>query len=121
MHREGLIPFKSSTDQAMASLYFLRILINFCSFSTIKSAAIITGCALSAPKKANFRCLGTSFRINPLKLFSTSSTLSSLLLDFYRLCSIISFLYCFFQFKIEIQKFNCKILNILEIHLILIH
>ena len=27
MQIEGLIPFKSFTDQAMASLYFLRILI----------------------------------------------------------------------------------------------
>ena len=45
----GLIPFKSFTDQAMASLYFLRILINLCFFSYVKLAAIITGCALSAP------------------------------------------------------------------------
>ena len=48
MKIEGSIPFKSSTNQAMASLYFLRILINFCSFSFVKSAAMITGCALSA-------------------------------------------------------------------------
>ena len=46
MQIKGLISFKSSTDQAMASLYFLRILISFCSFSTVKSAAMITGCAL---------------------------------------------------------------------------
>ena len=72
MQIEGLIPFKSSTDQAMAYLYFLRILISFCYFSTIKSAAMITGCSLSAPKKAYFRCLGNSLRINPLELFSTS-------------------------------------------------
>ena len=52
MQIEGLVPFKSSTNQAMASLYFLRILINLCSFSTIKLAAMITGCALSSPKKA---------------------------------------------------------------------
>ena len=48
----GLIPFKSSIDQAMASLCFLRILISFCYFSFFKSAAIIIGCAFSAPKKA---------------------------------------------------------------------
>ena len=60
---EGLIPFKSSTDQAMASLYFLRILISFYSFSTIKSAAMITGYALSTLKKAYCRCLGNSLRI----------------------------------------------------------
>ena len=52
MQIEGLIPFKSFTDQAMASLYFLRILISFCSFSTVKLATMITGYALSAPKKA---------------------------------------------------------------------
>ena len=65
MQIKGLIPFKSSTDQAMTYLYFLRTPISFCSFSTIKSAAMITGCALSAPKKAYFRCLGNSLRINP--------------------------------------------------------
>ena len=52
MKIEGLIPFKSSTNQAMASLYFLRILISFYLFPTVKSVAMITGCALSAPKKA---------------------------------------------------------------------
>ena len=46
MQIEGLIPFKSSTDQAMTSLYFMRIPINLCFFSTIKLAAMITGCAL---------------------------------------------------------------------------
>ena len=65
MQIDGLIPFKSSSDRAMASLYFLRILISFYSFSIVKSTAIITSCALSAPKKTYFRCLGNSFRINP--------------------------------------------------------
>ena len=37
-----LISVKSSTDQAMASLYFLIILISFFSFSSVKSAIIIT-------------------------------------------------------------------------------
>ena len=46
MKIEGLIPFKSSTDQAMTSLYFLRILISFYSFYFVKSFAMITSCAL---------------------------------------------------------------------------
>ena len=65
MQIEGLIHFKSSTDQAMASLYFLRTPISFCSFSTIKSVSTITGYAILAPKKEYFRCLGNSLRINP--------------------------------------------------------
>ena len=69
MQIEGMIHFKSFTDQAMTSLYFLRILISFCSFSFVQPAAMITGCALSAPKKAYLRCLGNSLRINPLELF----------------------------------------------------
>ena len=52
MQIEGLVPFKSSTNQAMTFLYFLRILISFYSFSIIKLATMITGCSLSAPKKA---------------------------------------------------------------------
>ena len=62
MQIEGLIPFKSSTNQAMTSLYFLRISICLCSFSTVKSTSMIICCALSAPKKAYFKCLGNSFR-----------------------------------------------------------
>ena len=69
MQIEGLIPFKSSTDQAMTYLYFLRILISFYSFSTVKSATMIIGCAFSAPKNAYLRCLGNSLRINPSELF----------------------------------------------------
>ena len=65
MQIEGPIPFKSSTDQAMVSLYFLRILISFYSFSSVKSATRITGCAILALKKEYFKCLGSSFRINP--------------------------------------------------------
>ena len=81
MQIEGLVPFKSSTNQAMASLYFMRILISFCSFSFVKSAAMITGCALSTPKKAYLRCLGNSLRINPSEIFSTCHFFL-LLLDF---------------------------------------
>ena len=93
---EGLIHFKSFTDQAMASLYFMRILINLCSFSSIKSADMIIGFDFSTPKKAYFRCLGNSFRLNPLELISTSCTFSSLLLDFSAL----------FSFRLSIVSFN---------------
>ena len=65
MHIEGLIPFKSSTYQAMGSLYFMRILISFSSFSSIKSANMIIGFDSSAPKKAYLKCLGNCFIINP--------------------------------------------------------
>ena len=82
MQIEGVIPFKSSIDQAMAFLYFLRIMINLCSFSFIKLVAMIIGCALSTLTKTYFKCLGNYFIINPSKLFSTSCSLSSLLLDF---------------------------------------
>ena len=68
MQINGLIPFKSSTDQAMAFLYFLRIPINFCSLSSIKSGAIIIGFDPLTPKKAYFSCLGNSFKTNPLEL-----------------------------------------------------
>ena len=87
MQIEGLITFKSSTDQAMTSLYFLRISISFCSFSIVKSATMITSYALSAPKKLYFKCF-SSFRIKPLELFSTSCSFSSLLLYFSALISL---------------------------------
>ena len=87
MQIEGLIPFKSSTGQGMTSLYFMRIPISLCTFSTIISATMITGCALSALKKAYFICLGNYLRINPLNFFSTSYCISSLLLDFSALIS----------------------------------
>ena len=88
MQIEGLIAFKSSTDQAMTSLYFLRISISFCSFSSVKSAAMIIGCALSTPKKVYFKCFSSSFRIKPLELFSTSCSFSSVLLYFSALISL---------------------------------
>ena len=87
MQIEGLIPFKSSTDQAMASLYFMRILISLYSFSIVKSATMITCFAFSAPKKAYLRCLGNSLRISPSEPFSTSCHFSSLLLVFSALIS----------------------------------
>ena len=72
MQIEGLIPFKSSIDQAISSLYFLRISRSFYSSSSINAANIITGFAFSGPKKAYFKCLGNSFKVNPSKLVSNS-------------------------------------------------
>ena len=68
---EGLIPFKSSTDHAIVSLYFMRISSSLCYLCSIKSADMITGFDFLASRKAYFMCLGNSFRINPLELFST--------------------------------------------------
>ena len=65
MQIDGLIPFKTSIDQAIASLYFLRISISFYSLSYVKSTTIIIGFDISAPKKTYFRFLGNSFILNP--------------------------------------------------------
>ena len=54
MHMEGLIPFKSSIDQEIVSLYFLRVSRGLCSSDSIKATKIITGFALSSSKKAYF-------------------------------------------------------------------
>ena len=99
MEIEGPIPLKSSTGQAMTSLYFMRIPASFCSFSIVKSTAMIAFCALSTPKKAYFRCLGNSLRINPLELFSTCYPFSSLLLDFFALIS----------FRLSIVSLNSRL------------
>ena len=50
MQIEGLIPFKSSIDQAIASLYFLRISNNFCSSSFVNAVEIIIGFAFSGSR-----------------------------------------------------------------------
>ena len=99
MQIEGLIRFKSSTDQAMAYLYFLKICSSFLSFSFVKSVAMITCCALSAPKKTYFKCLGRSFIINPSELFSTPCSFSSLPLDLYVLIS----------FRLSVVSLNSKL------------
>ena len=99
MHIEGPIPFKSSTNQTISSLYFLRISISFCSFSFVKSTYMITSFDFSTLKKAYFRCLGNSFKINPSELIYTSCILSSLLLDFSTLCS----------FRLSTVSFNSKL------------
>ena len=74
---EGLIPFKSSIDQAMAPLYFLRISNNLRSLCYVKSADIITGLDFSASRKAYFKCLGNSFIIKPFELMFTFDTFPS--------------------------------------------
>ena len=61
----GLIPFKSSIDQAMASLCFLRISTTFFFFSTVKFATKISGFDYFSPRNTNFKCLGNSFKISP--------------------------------------------------------
>ena len=83
MKIEGLIHFKSSTDQAIASLYFLRISNSFHSSSIVNATDIITCFTFSGPKKAYFKCLGNSFKVNHFNLVSISFAFPSLLLDFY--------------------------------------
>ena len=99
MQIEGLVPFKSSIDQAMASLYFMRICSSFYCFSSVKSTTMITGYALSAPKKAYFKCLGNCFRINPLELFSTPCSFPSLLL----------YLSVLISFRLSVISLNSKL------------
>ena len=77
IHMEGLIPFKSSIDQAMVPLYFLRISSSFFSLLYVKSANIITGLDFSASRKAYFKCSGNYFRIKPSELVFISEALSS--------------------------------------------
>ena len=47
--------FQSSIDQAIASLYFLRVSSIFCSSDSINAAKIITSFAFSGSKKAYFK------------------------------------------------------------------
>ena len=112
MKIEGLIPFKSSIDQEIASLYLMRISNSLCSSSSFNAANIITCFAFSGSKKAYFKCLGTCFKVYPTELVSISIAFSSLLLDFSVLFS--------FKLKTGNHKFTLKIIKILEIHLIFI-
>ena len=96
---ECLIPFKSSTDQGIAPLYFLRISRGLCSSSSFNAADIITGLAFSSSKKAYFKCLGHSFKVNPYELVSISFAFSSLMLDFSVL----------FSFKLKTVSFKSKL------------
>ena len=72
IHMEGLIPLKSSIDQAMVSLCFLRISGCFFSLCFVKLADIIIGLDFSASRKAYFKCSSNSFRIKPYVLVFTS-------------------------------------------------
>ena len=99
MQIEGLIPFKSSTDQAISFLYFLRISNSFYSSSSINVADIITCFSFSSAKKAYCKCLSNSFKVNPSELVSIYFALSSLLLDF----SIM------FSFKLKTVSFKSKL------------
>ena len=99
MQIEGLIPFKSSTNQAISSLYFPRISNSLCSSSLFNAADIITGIAFYCPKKAYFKCLGNSFKVNPSELVSIALAFFSLLLDFYVL----------FSFKLKTVSFKSKL------------
>ena len=99
MQIKGVIPFKSSTEKAIASLYFLIISSGFCSSSTVHATNIIIGFTFSGPKKAYFKCLGNSFKVNPSKLVSISFAFSSLLLDFSVL----------FSFKLKTVSFKSKL------------
>ena len=74
---EGLIPFRSSIDQAIAFLYFLRISNSFFSASLVNPAEMMTGFAFSGCKKAYFKCSSNSFKIKPLELVFTSIAFSS--------------------------------------------
>ena len=67
----------------------MRISTSFCSSSLVNVAEITTGFAFSSSKKAYFKCLGNSFNANPSELVSVSLALSSLLLDFSILFSLI--------------------------------
>ena len=88
MQIEELIPFKSSIDQAIASLYFLRISNSFCYSSLVNAVEIMTGFAFFGSKKAYFKCLGNSFKVNPSELVYVSFASSSLLLVFSVLFSL---------------------------------
>ena len=55
MQIEGLIPLRSSIDQAIASLYFLIILSGCCYSFLFSVVDIITGFSTSGSKKAYFR------------------------------------------------------------------
>ena len=72
MKIEGLIPFKYFIDQAIAYLYFLRIFNSLCSLSSVNAAKIITGFSFLGSKKAYFKCLGNSFKVDPSKLVTVS-------------------------------------------------
>ena len=99
MQIRGLIPFKSSFDQAITSLYFLRISSSCSSSSSVNAADIITCFVFSGSKKAYFKCLGNSLKVNPSKLVFVSFAFSSLLLDFF-------YFFVMFSFKFKTVSFK---------------
>ena len=99
MHIKGLVLFKSSIDQEIAYLYFLRVSGSFSSSSSVNAAEIITGFAFSGSKKAYFKCLGNSFKVNPSEFFYVSLASSSLLHVFFVL----------FSFKLKSISFNSQL------------
>ena len=50
MQIEGLIPFRSLIDQAITSLYFLRIYSSLCSSFSVNLVDMITGFPFSGSK-----------------------------------------------------------------------
>ena len=99
MQIEGLIPFKSSIDQAIASLYFLKISNSFYYSCSVNAADIITSFSYYGSKKAYFKCLGNSFKVNRYELVSISFASSSFLLVFFVL----------FSFKLKTVSFNSQL------------
>ena len=99
MQIEELIPFKSSIDQAITFLYFLIISNSFCSSYSVNVVDIITCFAFFYSKKAYFKCLGNSFKVNPYELVSISFASFSLLFVFSVL----------FSFKLNTVSFNSKL------------
>ena len=69
MYIEGLIPFKSSMDQAIASLYFLRVSSNFCSSYIVNADDIITGLSFLVIREQTSNDLEIPSRLTLLKLF----------------------------------------------------
>ena len=69
MQIEGLIPFKSSIDQEIAPLYFLRISNSFCSSCSVNAAEIITGFAFFSSKKHTLDVWVIPLRLTLLSLF----------------------------------------------------
>ena len=102
MQMEGLIPFKSSIDQVIASVYFLRVSRSFYSSDSVNVVEIITGFAISGSKKTYFNRLGNSFKVNPYELDYVSSAFCSILHFFVLFSSILIML-------ILIQNWSSKI------------
>ena len=66
---EGPIPFRSSIDQAIAFLYFLRISSSFCSSSSVNPAEMMTGFAFLVVRKHTSNVQAILLESNPLSLW----------------------------------------------------